>query len=88
MAMVVKNNMSALNTLNTLNKNTNALKKSLETLPFTDTRNLNKTMLPALKSRHFYRARGPSRNEKPLVRVMRSRCTQSRAPVIYSISIK
>ena len=30
MAMVVKNNMSALNTLNTLNKNTNALKKSLE----------------------------------------------------------
>ena len=30
MAMVVKNNMSAINTLNTLNKNTNALKKSLE----------------------------------------------------------
>ena len=30
MAMVVKNNMSAFNTLNTLNKNTNALKKSLE----------------------------------------------------------
>ena len=30
MAMVVKNNMSAMNTLNTLNKNTNALKKSLE----------------------------------------------------------
>ena len=30
MAMVVKNNMSAINTLNTRNKNTNALKKSLE----------------------------------------------------------
>ena len=30
MSMVVKNNMSAINTLNTLNKNTNALKKSLE----------------------------------------------------------
>ena len=30
MAMVVKNNMSAIDTLNTLNKNTNALKKSLE----------------------------------------------------------
>lgn len=30
MAMVVKNNMSALNTLNTLNKNTNALSKSLQ----------------------------------------------------------
>ena len=30
MAMVVKNNMSALSTLNTLNKNTNALSKSLQ----------------------------------------------------------
>ena len=30
MAMVVKNNMSALTTLNTLNKNTNALSKSLQ----------------------------------------------------------
>ena len=30
MAMVVKNNMSALSTLNTLNKNTNALSKSLK----------------------------------------------------------
>ena len=30
MAMVVKNNMSALSTLNTLNKNTKALSKSLQ----------------------------------------------------------
>ena len=30
MAMVVKNNMSAINTLNTLNKNTSALQKSLQ----------------------------------------------------------
>ena len=30
MAMVVKNKMSALSTLNTLNKNTNALSKSLQ----------------------------------------------------------
>ena len=30
MAMVVKNNMSALTTLNTLNKNSSALSKSLE----------------------------------------------------------
>ena len=30
MAMVVKNNMSAINTLNTLNKNSSALSKSLE----------------------------------------------------------
>jgi flagellin len=30
MAMVVKNNMSAINTLNTLNKNSSALAKSLQ----------------------------------------------------------
>ena len=30
MAMVVKNNMTAINTLNTLNKNTSALSKSLQ----------------------------------------------------------
>ena len=30
MAMVVKNNMTAINTLNTLNKNSSALSKSLQ----------------------------------------------------------
>ena len=31
--MVVKNNMTAINTLNTLNKNSSALSKSLRFLP-------------------------------------------------------